>query len=35
MVGASMSSAEVTTADLRRIYELIFELVQPRLPRED
>jgi AcrR family transcriptional regulator len=35
MVGASMSSAEVTTGELRRIYELIFELVQPRLPRED
>ena len=32
MVGASMSSAEVTTAELRRIFELIFELVQPRLP---
>ncbi len=34
MVGASMSSAEVTTAELRQIFELIFDLVQPRLPRE-
>ena len=36
MVGADINSTQVATAELRKIFELIFELVEPaRLPKAD